>query len=59
MSEKTRENKISVDYESFANPDNNSEALASNPDAWIKPEMLRKISQKNTKDSDNEYLSNE
>lgn len=55
--DKSRKNKVPTDFESFLNPNESSESLSSNPDAWVQPEMLRRISQKISNDSDNQFQS--
>lgn len=55
MVKKDNTDKRPLDFDSIENPVSHLDADNSNPDAWIKPEMLRRVSDRNFNEYD--YLT--
>ena len=59
MSEKNRKNKTLLDFDLLENPVSALDEATSNPDAWIKPEMLRRVSERSFAEFANDFQREE
>ena len=54
MTEKNSKTKIPTDFDNIENPGSDHNMEVPTPDAWVKPEMLRRLSDRDF--GENEYL---
>jgi len=54
MTKKDTSNKRPIDFDSVENPVSELDAESLNPDAWVKPEMLRRVSDRNFNNLDDQ-----
>ena len=59
MITKLNNNKTPLDFDTLENPVSALDGNSSNPDAWIKPEMLKRVSERNFAEMNNEFQASE
>ena len=59
MADKNRKNKTALDFDAIENPVSALDEDSSNPDAWVKPEMLKRVSERSFAEIGNDFQASE
>ena len=59
MADKNRKNKTLLDFDAIENPISALDEDSSNPDAWVKPEMLKRVAERSFMEMAEDFQINE